>query len=301
MLNASWSRRACTALFVLACTGAQVPAAMAQTLERIAADKALRIGFIADQAPFSARSATDAPAGYAIDLCNTVAREVRRRIEGLAVTYSEVGIADGFQAIADGRIDLLCGAVTATLQRREMVDFSQPFFISGTSALIREYAPRVLRDLVYGDRPLHTTRSIELTPFETIRVGVHGGTRTEALLAEAIAKGGYRATVAAFPTHADGIAALEAGSIDAYFADRGLLVAMLEKARGPRLELGTRIFSREPYAIALRRGDSEFRLLVDRTLSAFVRSPDLGSTLSRYFGEQAATVAAQLRDLSLPE
>jgi ABC-type amino acid transport substrate-binding protein len=294
-------RRIWLAILALACTGIWIPAAVAQALERMAEDKSLHIGFIADQPPFSAKSAAGAPEGYAIDLCAIVAQTIGQRVGGLATAYTEVTVDNGLRAIADGRIDLLCGAVTATLQRRETVDFSQPIFITGTSALLRKHGPRILRDLAFADGPPGVTRSIELTPFETIRVGVHSGTRTEALLTEAIAKGGYSATMVGFPSHGEGLAALQAGSINAYFADRGLLTAMLENKPDSRLELGTRVFSREPYAIGMRRGDSALRLLVDRALTSFFQSPQLRPLLARYFGDQADMILAQLREMSLPE
>ena len=44
-----------------------------------------------------------------------------------------------------------------------------------------------------------------------------------------------------------------------------------------------RSFTREPLALALRRGDDDFRLLVDRTLSRLFRSQEIGAAVHQLF------------------
>ena len=295
-------RLVCLAWLGLAVATGWTTAGSAQTLQSIAERRAVRIGFIQDQAPFVSASAGGEPAGYAIDLCAVVVRELEQRVEKLATTYVEVGPGDAFKAIAEDRIDLVCGAVSATLQRRETVDFSEPIFITGASAAVRSSAPRILRELVHGDREISPPRSPEMAPFAVVRVGVRGGTTTEARLHQAIAAGRYNATVIDFPTHAEGWAALTAGTIDAYFADRALLGSLMVTAQNPgNIRLGNRLLTREIYAIAIRHGDSDLRLLVDRALTKFYRSPDFTTLLRRYFGADAAEARSQIVALAVPD
>ena len=124
--------------------------AMAQTLDRIAATKTLRIGFVADQPPFSSKGSDGAPRGYAIDLCGQVVQEIGRHIKGLKQAYVETTPADAFDAMAADRFDLLCGALTITLGRREKVDFSQPIFVTGMSALLRPIRPETCASFFSG-------------------------------------------------------------------------------------------------------------------------------------------------------
>jgi len=42
----------------------------------------------------------------------------------------------------------------------------------------------------------------------------------------------------------------------------------------------------EPYALALARGDSDFRLAVDRALSRIYRSGEIAAVFARTFGDQ---------------
>ena len=120
-------------------------AASAQTLDTIRQSKTIRIGYIADEKPFSFKKADGSPAGYTIDLCRRIADDVGRSVTGLKKTYVETTLSDGFDAVKDGKIDLLCGATTINLSRRESVDFSQPVFLTGASALLRKDSPDYLQ------------------------------------------------------------------------------------------------------------------------------------------------------------
>jgi polar amino acid transport system substrate-binding protein len=287
------------AVAALLAVAAQAPA-QGQTLERIATAKDVRVGFVADEPPFTFDSGT--PQGYAIDLCRVVVQQIAIRVHGLTTTFVETGPDYGFNAVADGDIDLLCGAMTETLQRREMVDFSEPIFVSGISAVVHPEAPRILHELAFGDREISPPRSLELTPFARLRLGVRTGTTTEEQLRRAVAAGSYDADIIGYSNHHEGITAIRAGKIDAYFADRGLLDGLLAASGGAGgLMLGSRLLSREPYAIAMRRGDSNLRLLVDRALTRFYQTPAFAELLTRYFGDDAGDIREQIIGFSVPE
>jgi ABC-type amino acid transport substrate-binding protein len=277
-------------------------AARAQTLDRIAATRTIHIGFVPDQAPFAIVNEGAPPTGYAIDLCNRVVDKIRETVSGIAVNYVETSLVDAFDAVASGQIDLLCGAITIRLGRREKVDFSEPIFITGVSGLLRKDSPRDLRELFLGERTISPPRSPEMRPFSTSHVGVRSETTTEAALRRAIKEGGYGATVTDFATHEEGLAALEDRQIDAYFADHALLAALQARARHPgQLILGTRLLTQDVYGIAMKRGDADLRLLVDRVLSAFYATPDFAALLGTYFGPQATNLQSQIKAMSVPE
>jgi len=276
--------------------------AAAQTLERIAQTKTVQIGFVADQAPFASIGDDGRAVGYAVDICSRIVEEIARSVGDVKPAYVETTLDDAFAAVAAGRIDLLCGAITATLGRRETVDFSQPIFLTGASGLLRTDSPRDLRELFLGERRISPPRSPEMRPFATSRVGVRAGTTTEAILRRTVADEGYGAEILDFATHEEGLAALESRDIDAYVGDRALLVELLGKARDPsRLIVASRLFTREPYGIAMKRGDADLRLLVDRTLSRFYATPEFTALLAKYFADRAASIQAQIVAQSLPE
>jgi polar amino acid transport system substrate-binding protein len=295
-MNALWGA------FLWSLAAATISVAPAQTLDRIAATKVVRIGFVAGQAPFASKSASGSPEGYSIDLCNALVGSISATVGELQPEYFETTLSEVFDAVAKGHLDLACGAITITLARRELVDFSEPIFVTGASAILRKDSPRDLRELFLGERTVSPPRSLELRPFARSRIGVRGDTTTEAALRQAVSAGGYTADVVTFATHADGLRALEGRDIDAYVADRALLAGMLIGSGNPSgIVLADRRLTNEFYGIAIQRGDSDFRLLVDRFLSTFYAEPEFPAVLTKHFGGHAAAVKDQIQSQAILE
>ena len=83
-------------------------------------------------------------------------------------------------------------------------------------------------------------------------------------------------------THADGVKMVEAGTADAYSADRAILLMYAQQDKG--LKVLERYFTFEPIALAMAR-DDDFRLVVDTALSNLFRSDGFNALYSKYFGE----------------
>jgi ABC-type amino acid transport substrate-binding protein len=242
--------------------------ASAGTLERIRQDRIIRLGYREDAPPFSYKNNVGEPAGFMVDLCRAVAKHLTQelRLPSLSVSYVVVTAADRFESIEQGKTDLLCEATSATLSRRELVDFSIPTYIDGASIVIRGDGPRDLEGLAGR------------------KIGVLGGTTTEEALRNTLRESGIAADVIVTKTHAEGLAMLDDGAISAYFADRDILTSLIAKSKAPqRLAIAENYLTLEPYALALPRRDDDFRLAVDRALSHIYRSGEIGPTFEHNF------------------
>ena len=62
-----------------------------------------------------------------------------------------------------------------------------------------------------------------------------------------------------------------------------------------------RTFAPEPVALALKRGDEDFRLTVDRALSRLFSSPAIGALYEQWFGKSSTDALAYFRQSALPE
>ena len=227
----------------------------AGTIDRLKQDKTLRIAYRDDAPPFSFTDSIGEPAGFMIDLCRSVAKNLATGLNlgDLKVDYVLVTAANRFDAIQSGKADLLCEPTSATLSRREQVDFSIATFIDGASLLVS------------GDGPS------EFGALAGKKIGVLAGTTTEQSLRDTLATANIKAEIVPAKTHQEGLAMLDQGTIVAYFGDRAILAYLASKSSAPeKLRLANNYFSLEPYALALARGDSDFRLAVDRALE-----PDL--------------------------
>jgi len=249
-----------------------VGVAAAGTLDRIDQEKAIRIAYREDAPPFSYKDKIGEPTGFMVDLCRAVAKKLaeQRNIPTLNVTYVPVTAADRFEAITQQKADLLCEPTSVTLSRREQVDFSIPTFLDGAGLMVRADGPKNLRAL--ADQ----------------KVGVLAGTTTEEALRNTLKEAGINADITAAKTHGEGLAMLDEGKISAYFGDRSILLFLIKESKAPeKLRLADDYLSVEPYALALPRGDSDFRLAVDRALSHIYRSGEIASIFQRTFGGKA--------------
>jgi ABC-type amino acid transport substrate-binding protein len=255
----------------------------AQTLERVRETGTFKIGFREDAAPFSFKDALGEPSGFSVELCRLIAAQVKQALalDEIAVEYVPVGTEDRFQAVQDRQIDILCSADTVTLSRRELVDFSLFTFLDGAAVLLRADGPEELQGLV-GQK-----------------IGVRDATTTEEALRNTLAELDLEAAVVPVASHDEGLAKLEAGEIAAYVGDQAILIFLAARSEAPgRLKLSNRQFTFEPYALAIARGDSEFRLLVDRTLARIYRSGKIDQLFTDALGKNADPTPA-LRTLYL--
>ncbi len=246
--------------------------AQAQTLERIQESDKIRIGYRTDAPPFSYTNELGEPAGYSVQLCKLLALGVKLQLEmdQLEPEYVAVTAEDRFEQVAAGNIDVLCGATTQTLARRQLVDFSIPTFIDGASVLYRKDGPSNFEALA-GEK-----------------IGVRTGTTTEEALRGTLEDLSIAADIVSVGDHNEGLRALEEGEIAAYFADQAILLFLLGKSGAPdQLVLSERHFTVEPYALALQRGDSDFRLAVDTVLSRVYRRGKIAEVFSASFGGRA--------------
>jgi polar amino acid transport system substrate-binding protein/glutamate/aspartate transport system substrate-binding protein len=245
--------------------------AAAGTLDKLKQDKTLTLAYRADAPPFSFKDATGEPAGFMVDLCRSVAKSLAAQlnVSDLKVDYVLVTAADRFEAIETGKADLLCEPTSATLSRREHVDFSIATFVDGASLLAA------------GEGP---------TDFGALagkKIGVLAGTTTERSLRDTLASAKINAEVVPAKTHEEGLAMLDHGTIAAYFGDRAILAYLASRSSAPgKLRLAENYLSVEPYALALAHGDSDFRLAVDRALSQIYRSGEIASVFGHAFGSQ---------------
>ncbi len=259
----------------------------AATLDRIQETETFRIGFREDVRPFSFKNEAGEPAGYTIDLCRQIASDLKDdlTLDELKVEFIPVGTEDRFQAVAEGRADLLCGSSTATLGRREIVSFSVPTFVTGVSALLRSSAPSFLKDVLAGRKPTLPARAMILQAIKDRRFGVRAGTTAEKWLADNLRRLATSATMVTVESYDGGLGLLADGRIDAFFGDRALLIGLVAGGADPDDYLvAERYFTYEHYALALPRGDEDFRLFVDRSLSRLYRSPGLRPIFAEHFG-----------------
>ena len=307
--------RAWIAACALACVAAALPAqaktaaapaaAKSATLDRIQKSGKLRLGYRTDARPFSFKDEQGQPAGYSVALCQTVADAIKAGtgLSTLNVEWVPLAMADHFTAVAQGQVDLFCGADTQTLQRMEEVGFSIPIFPGGIGALVRADASARLKDILSGrpDTDPHWRASAgALVQAQTFTVV--GGTTAKTWLDGKLNSFRLTASVQPVSGYDEGIQAVVDRKANVFFGDRAILLDAVQRhASAGDLFVIDRDFTYEKISLTLPRNDDGFAVVVDRALSKFYMSPQFTAQYTKWFGTPRAGASNFFRWIVLPE
>jgi ABC-type amino acid transport substrate-binding protein len=242
----------------------------AGTLDQIKQSGKIRIGYRVSEPPMSFVDQSGKPVGYSIDVCARIVTGVKEALgnPNIKVEYVPVDSATRFPMLADNSIDILCGATTKTLSRGKVVDFTQLTFVTGASLLSLKSAP------VAG-----------VAGLQGKKVAVVKDTTTIDALNGALKKALVEAQVVPVASAAEGFGALQNGEVDAYSSDQVVLIGLLlTSADRANFVISNELFSYEPFALAVRRNDADFRLLADGVLSQLYRTGDIVQVYDKWFG-----------------
>ena len=239
------------------------------TLQQIKRSGKIRIGYRESHPPMSFLDKDGAPAGYSVDVCKEIVAEVKNKIGAdVKVDYVPVTAEGRFKALDDNKIDILCGSTTKTLSRSEIVDFTQLTFVTGASLM-------TLKD----------NKAFESGLDGTI-IGVIKGTTTAAELKELMRETSTNAEIVLFDSAKESIDALRQKKIDAFSSDQVVLIGIASQEQDPtNFVIKSTVFSFEPFALAVRRNDADFRLVADRVISDLSRSKKILEIYDKWIGK----------------
>ncbi|ATR83235.1 amino acid ABC transporter substrate-binding protein [Pseudomonas sp. HLS-6] len=282
------------ASLLMTCLLALMPVvASANTLERVRANNTFNLGYLPDYAPFSSMEG-DKVGGYAIDLCLKIADKVKAELglTSLQVHYQPINITEATSAVGSGKIDILCTPTPATLERRKTVSYSIPVYTAGLSVVVRDNANEALLNVLNG-KVAHSgptwratvNRGLANQTFVTT-----GGGVSEAWIREKMRLLGVVATLITVKDNDEGIKLVADGKADAFFSERmSLKTHVAADYPGAKLMILDRIFEFAPVSLMVERGDENFRLLVDTTLSEMYRSGEIEQAYDKYLGGAGET------------
>lgn len=239
-------------------------------LARVKATGTIHLGYLRDSPPFSFVGADGAPQGYSVALCERAAESIRQEL-GLAtlkLDWVPLTLQERIPAVRSHKVDIECGTTTWTLSRQQEVDFSLMTFVDGATVLVR------------SDSDL-----FRLADLNGRKVAVVPTTTTASALQAAIKSRTLQIQVVSVNSAEEGLAKLQQGAVAGYASDRMVLIGQGAASQGERaFRVLDEDFSLEPYALALPRGDPDFRLAVNRALAGLYRSGEIKSVFDRWLG-----------------
>ncbi|WCM89204.1 amino acid ABC transporter substrate-binding protein [Acidovorax sp. NCPPB 3576] len=251
-------------------------------LERVTAGGKLMLAYRESSVPFSYVDAGK-PIGYAVELCQRIAEVVRKKTgrKDMEVEFVPVTSANRMETIEKGRADMECGSTTNNAERRQVVAFTVPHFITGARLLVPAQSNVDRIEDLSGKKLVSTKGTTPLKAAQQIN--------RERLL---------QINIVEAPDHARAVEMVEKGEADAFAMDDVLLYGLASNRPNPAaLKVVGKFITTEPLAIMLPKNDPAFKKLVDDEMRRLITSREIYPIYDKWF---AQPIPPSNRALNLP-
>jgi ABC-type amino acid transport substrate-binding protein len=242
------------------------PAFAETTLEKINRTGVLTIGTRTGSPPFAFINKNNEWVGFSIDLVEqAIAPAISAKLgKPIRVEKKESAPATRIPLLSSNAVDLIAGTMTDTRPRRESVDFSLTFFVTGAQFLVKKGSPiKGIKDI--GGK----------------RIAAQQGSTNARIIRERMPTAQLRE----FPDQPSAFQAMVQGQVDAYTNDGIQLAGLKAKAPNPGdWEIAGDFYSYEPYGMAMRKNDSDFRNVVNNGLMETIESGKYFELYAKWFG-----------------
>lgn len=232
----------------------------AATLDTIKQRGALTCGVSQGLPGFSDRDGQGNWSGFDVDFCRAVAAAVFN--DPKKVTFVPLSALERFDALKDGKIDVLSRNSTWTLNREagSGMLFAAVIYYDGQGFMVA--------------RRLQVTSALEL---DKASICVQKGTTTELNLADYFRTNSMTYRELAFDTLGDAIKAFDSGQCDVFTADQSALYAeRLGLTKPESVEILPDVISKEPLGPVVRSDDITWFNIVKWVGFALVDAEELG-------------------------
>lgn len=242
--------------------GASVSSSAAPA-SQAAGGKVLRVGMNAEFAPFESLNTAGQIEGFDVDLLNAMAQA-----GGFQVEFNHKPWTGLFPALAAGDIDIVASGVTITDERKQTMDFTEPYYQINQVVLVA---------------PGKNVQSIEDLK-KLAKVGVVTG-NTGDFAAQKIF-GATSQAVARFETVPLLIKEVESGGVDAAISDSAVVAHYVKNNEGKGFSMiQVPDFTVENYGIAVRKGDTETLNMLNNALKTIRENGEYAKIESKYFAK----------------
>ena len=254
----------------LAYPGYAMAQAPESTLKQIAETGVIKIGYSAEDVPFSYKLPDGTVTGYSTDLCIRVADLLKEKLglAALAIEYVERTPRNRVGMLRDGQFDIECVASTNNAERRKSVGFTFNHFVTGSQFVsLKKSNLATISDLAG-----HTVAAT----YGTTNIGQLNTINRER---------GLHIAVTPAETHKDAFKLVTEGRASAFVMDGILLSAMVAGSANPEdyVLSSDALGWPEPYGLMVRRDDTAFRDAVNDALSRIYGSGEIQTIYDKWF------------------
>ncbi len=217
----------------------------------------LYIGTNAEFVPFEYREG-DNIVGFDVDLINEIAKIIGKDIEFVDMAFD--GLLPALQA---KKIDVIIAGMTATEERKQFVNFSEPYYESRQTILVHSN-----NEDIYGFKSLQGKN-----------VGVVLGYTGDLIVSEM-----SNVNVQRYGATSEAIIALKSQKVDAVVLDSEPAKQYFDQNNDLKLVISLdEEVSSEEYAIAMRKEDTELLAQINEALQTIKDNGTYDALISKYF------------------
>jgi polar amino acid transport system substrate-binding protein len=228
-----------------------------------AAEKKLIVGMDLGYPPFEMRDEKGAPSGVSVDLAKALGAHLGRPVE-----IENIPFAGLILALKTGRIDLIISSMTATAERAQSIDFSEPYLKTGLCLLVG--AKTEIQSITDADRAGQT-------------IAVVKGTTGHLYATQHLKK----ARVLVLDQPSTCVLEVAQGKVEAFLFDQMSTLQNWRKNQGTTRALLTP-FQEETWAIGLKKGNEDLRTKVNAFLTDFRSKGGFEKLGDQWLAEQKA-------------
>ncbi|MFD1420753.1 transporter substrate-binding domain-containing protein [Lactiplantibacillus songbeiensis] len=202
--------------------------------------------------------------GFDADVATAITKQILGK-NGKA-KFVQVTSQTRIPLLKNGNIDAIIATMTISPERKKQVDFSESYFDAGQALLVKK-----------GSK----VKSVkDLNKAGTKVLGVTGSSSVAN-----IKKFAPKAKVLELSDYAQAMTALKSGQGVALTTDNGILYGMATENPGYEVVGGT--FTKEPYGIAINKGQAPFKNKVNAALKEIEANGTYNRLLKKWFGNVA--------------
>ncbi|AOJ88250.1 MULTISPECIES: glutamate/aspartate ABC transporter substrate-binding protein [Burkholderia] len=239
------------------------------TLKKIKDTGVIALGHRESSIPFSYYDQNQQVVGYSREFQMKVVDAVKKKLNlpNLQVKNIPVTSQNRIPLVQNGTVDIECGSTTNNTERQQQAAFSDTIFVIGTR--------------------LMTKKDSGVKDFADLKgktVVTTAGTTSERLLRKMNNDKQLGMNIISAKDHGDSFNTLESGRAVAFMMDDALLAGERAKAKQPGewVIVGTPQ-SEEAYGCMMRKGDADFKKVVDDAISQVEKSGEAAKIYAKWF------------------
>lgn len=234
-------------------------------------ERPLTVGMELDYPPFEMSDAQGRPIGVSVDLAHALAAHLDRPVVVRNIPF------DGLvPALKTGKIDLIISSMTATPERAQSIDFSDPYVKTGICLLVNK------------DAPIQTSADLDQPG---LTVAVKKGTTGQLYAHEHLP----HAKVLVLDKEATCVLEVVQGKADAFIYGQLSIHRDWKRNQQSTRALLTPLRA-EYWAVGIRKGNDELRNQVNEFLHTFREAGGFDELSDRYLKEEKAA----FKELGIP-